>query len=143
VIARLRRQTSGADTDLQRHMSEAAKNAALFIAAFYDACESLHAKSPEFYTPDAAMINGVLAKHGLEFELRPPNLIARDSLAIPIPVTEQPHSLEEQAQEIVQESLQQSEQFLSEGRDRQAVQEILWLLETVSTAFQGLDTPEW
>ena len=29
---------------------------------------------------------------------------------------------------------------MSEGRDRQAVQEILWLLETVSTAFQGLDT---
>src|SRR5271169_206431 len=26
------------------------------------------------------------------------------------------------------------------GRHRQAVQEILWLLETVSTAFQGLDT---
>jgi len=36
--------------------------------------------------------------------------------------------------------LRQSEQLLSEGRDRQAVQEILWLLETVSTAFQGLDT---
>ena len=30
--------------------------------------------------------------------------------------------------------------MLTEGRDRQAVQEILWLLETVSTAFQGLDT---
>src|SRR5271166_367595 len=26
------------------------------------------------------------------------------------------------------------------GRHRQAVQEILWLLETVSTAFRGLDT---
>lgn len=29
---------------------------------------------------------------------------------------------------------------MSEGRDRQAVQDILWLLETVSTAFQGIDT---
>lgn len=121
-------------------MSDAAKNAPLFIAAFYDACEALHAKNPEFYTPDAPMINGVLAKHGVEFELRPPNLVARDSLAVPIPVPEQPPSLDEQAQEIIQQSLQQSEQFLSEGRDRQAVQEILWLLETVSTAFQGLDT---
>ncbi len=45
-----------------------------------------------------------------------------------------------QAQAIIQQSLKQSEQFLSEGRDRQAVQELLWLLETVSTAFQGLDT---
>src|ERR1035438_9581689 len=48
---------SWADTDLQRHMGDAAKNAPLFIAAFYDACEALHAKNPEFYTPDAAMIN--------------------------------------------------------------------------------------
>jgi hypothetical protein len=49
-------------------------------------------------------------------------------------------SLDEQAQEVIQQSLQQSEQFLSEGKNRQAVQEILWLLETVSTAFQGLET---
>lgn len=30
--------------------------------------------------------------------------------------------------------------MLLEGRDRQAVQEILWLLETISTVFQGLNT---
>ena len=55
-------------------------------------------------------------------------------------MTHEPLSLDQQAQEIIQQSLKQSEQFLSEGRERQAVQEILWLLETVSTAFQGLDT---
>ena len=49
-------------------------------------------------------------------------------------------SLDEQAQEIVQKSLRESERLLSEGRDRQAVQEVLWPLETVSTAFQGLET---
>jgi hypothetical protein len=131
---------SWAETDLHSNMSDAAKNAPLFIAGFYDACETLRAKNPDIYTPDAALINGVLARHGVEFELRPPNLVARDTLAVPIPVPPQPPSLDEQAQEIVQRSLLQSEQFLSEGRDRQAVQEILWLLETVSTAFQGLDT---
>lgn len=52
---------------------------------------------------------------------------------------QEPLSLDQQAQEIIQRSLKQSEQLLSEGRDRQAVQEILWLLETVSTVFQGLD----
>ena len=57
-----------------------------------------------------------------------------------IQVREEPPSLDEQALEIIQQSLENSEQLLSEGRDRQAVQEILWLLETVSTAFQGLDT---
>ena len=30
--------------------------------------------------------------------------------------------------------------MLSEGRNRPAVSEILWLLETVSTAFRGIDT---
>ena len=49
-------------------------------------------------------------------------------------------SFDDQAQETIQQSLQQSERFLFEGRDRQAVQEVLWLLETVSIAFQGLDT---
>src|SRR5271156_3218304 len=33
-----------------------------------------------------------------------------------------------------------SRKCLSEGKNRPAVQEILWLLETVSTAFQGLET---
>src|SRR5713226_8636931 len=43
---------SWAETDLHHYMSEAAGNAPVFIAAFYDACESLKAKNPEFYTPD-------------------------------------------------------------------------------------------
>lgn len=33
-----------------------------------------------------------------------------------------------------------SERLLAEGRTRPAVQEVLWLLETVSTAFRGLET---
>lgn len=131
---------SWAETDLLKYMSSAAKNAPLFIAAFYDACETLRATNADFYMPDAPMINGILAKHGVEFEVRPPNLVARDSLAMAIPVPARVPSLDEQAQEVIQLSLRQSEQLLSEGRDRQAVQEILWLLETVSTAFQGLDT---
>jgi hypothetical protein len=131
---------SWAETDLHSYINEAAKNAPLFIAAFYDGCESLRAKNPEFYTPDAGMINAILSKHGVKFEIRPPLLVARDTLAIAIPVTERALSLDEEAQEIIQESLRQSEQLLSEGRDRQAIQEILWLLETVSTAFQGMGT---
>ena len=131
---------SWAETDLNSYMNDAAKNAPLFIAAFYDGCESLRAKNPEFYTPDAVMINAMLLKHGVDFEIRPPLLVARDTLAVAIPVTEGPPSLDEEAQEIIQKSLRQSEQLLSEGRDRQAIQEILWLLETVSTAFRGMGT---
>jgi hypothetical protein len=50
------------------------------------------------------------------------------------------HPLDQQAQDLIQQSLKQSELLLAEGRYRQAVQGILWLLKTVSTAFHGLDT---
>lgn len=131
---------SWAQTDLYECMSDAARNAPLFIAAFCEACEDLHSESPEFAIPDTELINEVLARHDVRFEIRPPNLVERDPLAIAIPVAPQPLSFDDQAQETIQQSLQQSERFLFEGRDRQAVQEVLWLLETVSIAFQGLDT---
>lgn len=43
---------------------------------------------------------------------------------------------------MIHTSLQQAERLLHEGRGRQAVQESLWLLETVSTAFQGLSVAD-
>jgi hypothetical protein len=121
-------------------MSDAARNAPLFIAAFCEACEDLNSESPEFVIPDTELINELLARHDVRFEIRPPNLVERDPFAIAIPVAPQPLSFDDQAQETIQRSLQQSERFLFEGRDRQAVQDVLWLLETVSIAFQGLDT---
>lgn len=45
-----------------------------------------------------------------------------------------PPSLSEQAQNVIQ----QSQEYLTIGQYRQAEQEILWLLETASTLFQGL-----
>jgi hypothetical protein len=122
---------SWAETDLDNYMRQATENAPLFIEAFYDACEALR---PAIVAPDVAMMNRVLSRCEAA-----PNLISRNPHS-PIAVTERVTSLDEQAQEIIQKSLRQSEELLSEGRTRQAVQEILWLLETVSTAFQGLDT---
>ena len=49
-------------------------------------------------------------------------------------------SVSEEANRLIQRSLEQSEQALIEGRHKQAVQEVLWLLETVSTAFKGTGT---
>jgi hypothetical protein len=46
-------------------------------------------------------------------------------------------SLGERARNLIEQSLTQADRFLIEGKPRQAVQEILWLLETVSTAFEG------
>jgi hypothetical protein len=120
-------------------MGHAAKNAPLFVEAFYDGCEALRNRHSEFAVPDVARINRVLAEHTAGYEIHPPDLICRNPQA-PIAVPKHTASLDEQARDVIQKSLKDSEQLLSEGRDRQAVQEILWLLETVSTAFQGLET---
>jgi hypothetical protein len=130
---------SWAESDLQSYMGDAAANAPLFIEAFYDACETLHRAHPDYAVPDVSLINRVLSNHNARYQIQPPDLVLQNAQEA-IEVPQEPLSLDQQAQEIIQKSLKQSEQLLSEGRDRQAVQEILWLLETVSTAFQGLDT---
>ena len=130
---------SWAESDLYSYMDQAAENAPLFVEAFYDACETLRKNHPEFAVPDVSRINRVLFENEARYEIQPPNLISRNPQT-PIIVPDRAASLDEQAREIIQQSLKDSEQLLSEGRHRQAVQEILWLLETVSTAFQGLNT---
>lgn len=58
---------------------------------------------------------------------------------IPIAVTTSPPSLDVQARTLIEQALQASERALAEGNGRQAVQEVLWLLETISTAFRSPD----
>lgn len=129
---------SWAETDLYKYMDHASENAPLFIEAFYDACQSLREQYPGMAIPDVTRMNRILRENNIGYIIHPPDLICCG--AQEILVQEQMASLDEQAQEIIQQSLKQSEQLLLEGRDRQAVQEILWLLETISTAFQGLNT---
>jgi hypothetical protein len=87
------------------------------------------------------MINLILARHDAGYDVQPPDLIARNPSAT-IAVPQRIQSVDEQAQEVIQKSLTQSEEYLTPGQHRQAVQEILWLLETVSTLFQGLPVGE-
>ena len=131
--------SSWAESDLLGYMSQAAANAPLFIEAFYDGCQSLANGRPPTAVPDLNRINRILSETQSGYQIEPPDLTSTN-VHVPISVPNRPLSLDAQAQEMVQRSLKDSEQFLSEGRDRQAVQEILWLMETVSTAFQGLDT---
>ena len=48
-------------------MDDAAKNAPLFVEAFYDACTDLQRRT-EFAVPDFAMINSVLAQHNAGYD---------------------------------------------------------------------------
>lgn len=129
---------SWADTDLWTYMSAAAKNAPLFLEAFYDACESLRSGS-DLFAPDASMINEVCDQNRIGYIIQPPNLVPRSSATL-VQVPKQPPSLEENAVEIYQQSLKRSEELLRDGHGREAVQEMLWLLESVTTGFKGLDT---
>jgi hypothetical protein len=73
-------------------------------------------------------MNRILVEHRVSYEIMPPALVTV-GLRQPIAVPERYRSLDEQAQDIVQQSLQQSEKLLAEGHPRQAVQEILWLMD--------------
>jgi hypothetical protein len=119
-------------------MRHAAENAPLFIEAFYDGCETLRANHPEYAIPDVNRMNRIFAENNVGYSIQPPNLISRNPQA-PIAVPERIPSLTEQAMQLIQKSLSDSETLLVQGMNRQAVQEILWLLETVSTACQGLN----
>jgi hypothetical protein len=131
---------SWAESDLRSAMEHAAKNAPLFIEAFVNACDSLKTSGEGWFAPDATFINPVLAKHHIGYEIRPPDLVARDLGSTPIPVAVATPTIAETAKDVIETSLIRSEELLSEGRPREAVQEILWLLETVATAFRGLET---
>lgn len=130
---------SWADSDLSSYMHQAAENCLMFVEAFYDGCNTLRAQHPEFGIPDLGIINRVLRENETGLEIRPPNLVFINPQQTIIAA---PHvlSLDEQAQDLIQHSLKESEKLLVEGRNRLAVSEILWLLETVSTAFRGVDT---
>lgn len=131
---------SWAESDLLSFMHNAADNAPLFIEAFFDACESLQNHNPEWFVPDCSMINTILGKHNVGYEIKPPNLLMREQATPVVSVSERPATLAEQAIEMFQKSLERSEELLSQNRPREAVQEILWLLETASTAFRGIET---
>lgn len=127
-----------ASDDLDREMEQASENAPVFIEAFWDACEDLRTRNPAMVLPDPARINRVLLDADAGYQLDPPMLVAT-RVHIPISVPEAPPSLDVQAQAIINQALHASERSLSEGDGRQAVQEVLWLLETVSTAFRDPD----
>ena len=127
---------SWAISDLHSVMMAASDNAPVFISAFWDGCAQVQTEYPEVGLPDADVVNQVLYEHEVPFEVRPPALVSRHPQA-PIAVQTPQKSLSERAHELIHTSLDQADRLLLEQRPRQAVQEILWLLETVSTAFQG------
>ena len=129
-----------AETDLLSVMQRTAANPPLFIEAIYDGWEA--SRNQGLAVPDTGVMNELLSKHNVPFRIDPPDLksVGADSDAVVIPVPERPPTLAEKAVVVLQQSLERSEELLSQGHDREAVQEILFLLESVATAFRGVDT---
>ena len=129
-----------AASDLDRNLTAAAQNAPVLIEAFYDACASLKRKNPDWWVPDEEVINTVLRKYNIGYQIRESELIPLEQSTPAVPVPISPPSLRETALDVYQTSMARAEQLLSQGRPREAVQELLWLLETISTAFKGIET---
>ena len=128
---------SWAESDLSSAMIEAGENAPMFLEAFYDACEDTRGKGR--FAPNAKMINELCEKHDIGYILDPPFLRLREKMVTPVATPPPSPTLADQANELLQQSLNRSEELLAEGRDREAVQESLWVLESVVTAFRGVD----
>lgn len=132
---------SWAWSDLLDSMNTAAANAPLFIEAFYDGCATCERDTPPLAVPGVALINSVLVENDAGYQIQLPYLVATRSYT-PITVPQQTPSLAAQARPLIEESLATSERLLNEGDGRRAIQEILWLLETIATAFRGARTED-
>lgn len=130
---------SWALSDMDSAMTSAGKNAPVCIDAFVSACEALKKQTPSLHVPTIDRINRLLAEGECDFEIRLPYIVARSPQAVIAP-PERVASLDEQAHTLINQSLSNANRFLDEGRPRPAVQEMLWLLETVATAFKGLES---
>lgn len=118
-------------------MRDAAENAPLFVEALHDGLIDM--RRYQAVIPPWNYVNAALASSG--YVIDPPNLIM-SRVTVPISVPANVPSLDTQANERIQRSLSDSETLLNTGSYRPAVQEILLLLETISTAFQGAEYPE-
>ena len=136
---------SWADTDLWSYSRSAAENSPRFLEAFYDACEELREElreesADDFFVPEVSDINAICKEHDIGYFIEPPNLVLRDKLNVPVAVAERPRSLADSALDLMEQSLQRSEELSARDRGREALQELLWLLESIATAFGGLTT---
>lgn len=130
-----------AESDLESEMFAATVNPPLFLEAFYDACNAIRQRPGDLFAPDAEMINRICREHGIAYEILGTDLIFREAMvAAVVTVEEIPPTLAQRAHEILQTSLRRAEELLSAGRGREAIQETIWLLETVATAFRGVET---
>lgn len=135
-----------AESDLLSVMRDVSQdNAPIFIEAFWDGCQSLknrlyHSDLENLLLPDQDIINSLLQKHKIGYRIQSNELKLLEETGVLIEVEDPPISIEEKNIEIIRKSLNQTEELLAQGKGKEAVQETLWLLESITTAFRGIET---
>jgi hypothetical protein len=128
-----------ASSDLQSYMTEASANPPVFIWALL---EGLEAVQSEFHyeVPNSVFINQLCARQQIPVAVIDDEIRLTTASPPSIPVPQPPISLREEAGQLLSESVNRSEQLLNENHGREAVQEILWVLESLSTGFRGINS---
>ncbi len=116
-------------------MGEAAENAPLLIEAFYDACEALEGRYPEMVMPGVERINRILSDHETGYYIDPPSLVTNSEHML-TSVPYQPVMRDSKSYARIEDALRAADSALGMGNVRQAIQEMLWALESTSTLFR-------
>ena len=120
-------------------MAEASNNAPLFLEALYDVWSEMASQEGMHVPPVVELLNAVLVQYEIGFRISPPELVvlgeAPQLVEVNLPVTE---TLARTSREVIRNSLNRATEHLQRGDDRAAVMESLWLLDSVTTVFSGL-----
>ncbi len=122
--------------DARDFMNRAAERPPQFLEAYQAVCAELAVEHGQDGVPDVNLINQVCVENNLGYRIDGAQLVLREEADVEV-VEVAPRRLLDEARDEVRQSLQHSTDLLNDGRGREAVQEVLWLLETISTAFQG------
>ena len=130
---------SWAETDLRSYMNEAAENPPLFIDALYSGLEIAGTKM-SLGIPDTSIINDLCWKHDIYILIEDGSIKLTKSTPV-IRVPPPPPTLREASAQLLEESVIRSEELLADNRGKEAVQEMLWVLESLATGFRDLSLP--
>jgi hypothetical protein len=126
-----------ASTDLQSYMKDAAANPLVFIASLQTGLEIAQSEL-RLEVPDTIFINQLCQRMRVPVAIIDNEIRFTTKQAPPIHVPQAPSTLREEAGQLLSESVNRSEQLLVENRGREAVQEMLWVLESLATGFRGI-----
>ena len=126
--------------DLEQMLVDAGDNAPLLIEGFYDACEAIRRRHPDWWIPDSNAINDALMRTSTGYQIQGQDLVPLEHSAPSVVLPPPPPSMKEVAIGYYETSLRRAEELLVISRPREAVQELLWLLETLSTQIVGEET---